>query len=227
MDSYDISRDGSTAVFVRVDASGHSSVWESTLDGSAAPKQLSALQAIRVIYGPSDDVYFVGGDGPPLYIYRVARAGGTPGKMVPAAANYLYAVSPDGKWLAAWIGVSVAFYPVGGGESKLLCERCGTAGDEQRGVTPSLVRWSSDGRTLYLYGVFARATYAVALQPGVMVPPLPDKGFPTVEEAAKASGGKAIADSRAYPSDDPEVYAFPRVSSHRKHLSRLAAIGEP
>ncbi len=76
MDSYDISRDGSTAVFVRVDANGQSSVWEATLDGSAAPKQLSALQAIRVLYGPSDDVYFVGGEAPTLYVYRVARTGG-------------------------------------------------------------------------------------------------------------------------------------------------------
>jgi len=55
----------------------------------------------------------------------------------------------------------------------------------------------------------------VALLPGVMVPPLPDKGFFTIEEAAKALGGKVIADPRAYPSDDPEVYAFPKVSSHR------------
>jgi Tol biopolymer transport system component len=215
MDSYDISRDGSTAVFVRVDANGQSSVWEATLDGSAAPKQLSALQAIRVLYGPSDDVYFVGGEAPTLYVYRVARTGGTPRKIVPGAANYLYAVSPDGKWLAAWIGLSVAFYPVDGGDPKMLCAQCGTAGEEQRGVTPALVRWSSDGRTLYLYGVGARATYAVALPPGAMVPPLPDKGFFTIEEAAKALGGKAIADSRAYPSDDPEVYAFPKVSSHR------------
>jgi len=215
MDSYDVSRDGSTAVFVRVDANGQSSVWEATLDGSAAPKQLSALQAIRVLYGPSDDVYFVGGEAPTLYVYRVARAGGSPRKIVPAAANYLYAVSPDGKWVAAFIGMGISFYPLDGGESKLLCEFCGTAGEEQRGVTPALVRWSSDGRTLYLHGVTARATYAVALPPGVMVPPLPDKGFGTIEEAAKALGGKPIADPRAYPSDDPDVYAFPKVSSHR------------
>jgi WD40 repeat protein len=215
MDSYDISRDGSTAVFVRVDANGLSSVWEATLDGSAAPKQLSSLQAIRVLYGPADAVYFVGGQAPPFYVYSVSRAGGAPRKIVPAPANYLYAVSPDGKWLAAWIGVTVAFYPVDGGESKLLCGRCGTAGEEQRGVTPSLVRWSSDGRTLFLYGVSARTTYAVALSPGSTVPPLPDKGFFTVEDAAKALGGKAIPDPRAYPSDDPEVYAFPKVSSHR------------
>jgi Tol biopolymer transport system component len=215
MDSYDISRDGSTAVFVRVDANGQSSVWEATLDGSAAPRQLSGLQAIRVLYGPSDDVYFVGGERPPLYVYRVPRTGGTPRRMVPAAANYLYAVSPDGKWLAAWIGMRIAFYPVDGGESTLLCTQCGTAGEEQRGVTPSLVRWSSDGRTLYLHDVRARLTYAVPLPPGAMVPPLPDKGFFTIGEAANALGGKAIADPRAYPSDDPGVYAFPKVSSHR------------
>ena len=41
MYSYDISRDGSTAVFVRGDDAGGSSVWEATLDGSAAPRQVA------------------------------------------------------------------------------------------------------------------------------------------------------------------------------------------
>ncbi len=54
--------------------------------------------------------------------------------------------------------MSVAFYPVDGGEPKMLCALCGTAGEEQRGVTPALVRWSSDGRTLYLHRIATRAT---------------------------------------------------------------------
>ena len=225
MDSYDISRDGSTAVFVRVDANGQSSVWEATLDGSAAPKQLSALQAIRVLYGPSDDVYFVGGEAPTLYVYRVARMGDTPRKIVPAAANYLYAVSPDGKWLAAWIGLSVAFYPVDGGDPKMLCAQCGTAGEEQRGVTPALVRWSSDGRTLYLHGVGARATLrrrapawrhgAAAARQGI----LHDRGSGQGPRRQAHRGSARVSERRSRGLRVPESVEPPQ------HLSRVAAVG--
>ena len=215
MDSYDISRDGTTAVFVRVDGNGLSSVWEATLDGSAAPRQLSSLQAIRVLYGPSDDVYFLGGQLPQLFVYRLPRAGGTPQKIIADPANYLYAVSPDSHWVAAWLGMSVAFYPVGGGPARTVCQRCGTAGEEQRGVTPALIRWSSDGRRLYMHSTITRTTYVVPLAGGSQLPALPDTPFASIEDAAKALGGRAIPDQRAYVSDDPDVYAFPKVSSHR------------
>ena len=203
------------AVFVRVDASGQSSLWEATLDGSAAPRRISSLQAIRVQYGPSNDVYFVGGELPNLFVYSVPRAGGAPQKVIADLANYLYAVSPDDHWVAAWIGLSVAFYPVGGGQPRVVCLQCGTAGEEQRGVTPALIRWSSDGRWLYMHSTITRSTYVVPLPKGTEVPPLPERGYFTIDDAAKALGGKAIPDQRAYVSDDPDVYAFPKVSSHR------------
>jgi serine/threonine protein kinase len=214
MDSYDISRDGTRAVFVRVDATGQSSVWEATLDGSAAPKQLSKLSAIRVLYGPADDVFFVGGEAPPLFLYRLLRSGGPPAKVIAKPANYVYAVSPDDKWVAAWVDLSVAFYPVEGGAPRVVCPGCGTAGEEQRGVTPALVRWSSDGSRLYLHSTVTRTTYVVQLPAGSQAPSLPERIF-SIADAAKALGGQAIAEPRAFPSDDPNVYVFPKVSSHR------------
>ena len=215
MDSYDISRDGSTAVFVRGDDVGGSSVWEATLDGSAAPRQVARLAAIHVRYGPTGDVFFVGGERPSLFLYRVPHGGGAPQKIIADPANYVYAVSPDGRWIAAWVGMTVGFYPVVGGAPRIVCPSCGTAGEEQRGVTPALIRWSSDGRRLYMHSTATRMTYVVPLPAVTQVPPVPEKGFRTIEDAAKALGGTAIADPRAYPSDDPEVYAFPKVSSHR------------
>jgi hypothetical protein len=168
-----------------------------------------------VLYGPSNDVYFVGGQRPSLFLYKVSRPGDAPQKIIADPANYLYAVSPDDRWVAAWVGVAVAFYPTDGTAPRIVCGRCGTAGEEQRGVTPPLIRWSSDGHRLYMHSTISRTTYVVQLPTGTVIPPLPDQGYFTIDDAAKALGGKPIADQRAYVSDAPDIYAFPKVSSHR------------
>jgi hypothetical protein len=96
-----------------------------------------------------------------------------------------------------------------------LCARCGTAGDENRGVTPPLVRWSRDGKYIYLHSTMTRKTYVAALPAGDLVPRVTPDTRRGIEGAAGALGARAIADDRAYVSDDPSVYVFPRVSTHR------------
>jgi eukaryotic-like serine/threonine-protein kinase len=215
MEHYDVSRDGSRVVFVDVDADGRSSIWEATIDGSAPPRRVSSFEALRVLFGPRGDVFFVGGQTTSLFLYRVAADGTGLRKVIESPANFLYDVSPDGMWVAAWVGSSVAFYPVLGGPSVPLCRSCGTAGEENRGVTPALVRWSRDGRTLYLHSAPARQTYAVTLRPGQVVPDIPDGGFRDMPDAVQRLGGRPIPDQRAFVSPDGSAYAFPRLSTHR------------
>ena len=117
--------------------------------------------------------------------------------------------------MAVWVGTSVAFYPVGGGTPRVLCPYCGTAGDENRGVTPPLVRWSHDGKFLYLHAVTTRQTYVVPLRDGELLPQLAPDGYSEIRDAATALGAHPLADLRAYASDDPSMYVFPRVSAHR------------
>ena len=97
----------------------------------------------------------------------------------------------------------------------LLCPSCATAGEENRGVTPSLVRWSRDGRFLYFHSTDTRQTYVFTLHPGEVVPRLPPGGFPGMSDAARALGAQPIPDQRAFVSADPATYAFPRVATHR------------
>jgi WD40 repeat protein len=215
MEHYDVSRDGHRVAFIGVDASGRSSVWEASLDGSAAPRRLSPFEGLRVLFGPQDDVLFVGGETTSLYLYRMARDGTNLRRVIATPANFLYDISPDGKWVAAWVGASVAFYPVDGGQRILLCPACATAGEENRGVTPSLVRWSRDGRSMYLHSTHTRQTYVLGLRPGEVVPRLPPGGFPQIADAARALGAEPITDQRAFASSDPAIYAFPRVATHR------------
>jgi hypothetical protein len=102
------------------------------------------------------------------------------------------------------------------GSSKvLICQHCGTAGEENRGVTPPLVSWSSDQALLYVHSTVTRQTYAVALPPGQLVPPLPAAGLASLSDAANLPGAKALPQVRAYGGADPLVYAYPRVTTHR------------
>lgn len=216
MEHYDVSRDGTRVAFVALDDSGRSSVWEASLDGSAPPRQVSSYEAIRVLYGSDDrDLYFVGGQTSNLYLYRVSLSDGALHKVIDAPANFLYDVSPDGKWVAAWVGTAVAFYPTAGGSRVLVCQNCASAGDENRGVTPPVIRWARDGRHLYLHDTKTRKTYVVELKPGETLPALPENGVDTIEAAARLQGGEPIADDRAFMGDEPSLYAFPRVSTHR------------
>jgi hypothetical protein len=215
MEHYDVSRDGERVAFVDVDQSGRSSVWEATLSGRSPPHRVSAFEGVRVLYGPNDDLFFVGGEAGRFYLYRVARDGGGLRKVIEPQTAFLFDVSPDGNWVAAWVGAGVAFYPTNGGAPLTLCKYCGTAGEENRGVTPSMVHWSRDGRFLYLHAAPRRQTYVLALRPGEMVPPLPPDGYPGIPQAADALGAKPIVDPRAFASEDPEIYAFPRVAAFR------------
>ena len=215
IENYDVSPDGTRVAFIGVDDSGRSSVWDAALDGSAPPRRLSSFEGLRVLYGPAGDLYFVGGETTSLYLYRISQDGRTVRKVVEAPANYLYDVSPDDHWVAAWVGATVTFYPVAGGAPVLLCSHCGTAGEENRGVTPPIVRWSKDGRFMYLHSTVTQRTYVLKLRPGELVPRLPPDGVAGIADAARLLGATPIPEPRAFVSQDPAVYAFPRVTTHR------------
>ena len=216
MESYDVAADGRHIVFVSIDDTGRSQVWMTALDGSAAPRQLSSLYAVRALFGPRGDVFFVGGETKDsLFLYRVGADGNGLAKVVPNQVLFVYDVSPDAKWVAAWEGNAVVIYSTDGGSRRLICGGCATAGEENRGVTPPLVKWSRDGRHLYFHTTESRSTFVVPLRAGEMVPPVPEGGFKSILDAATSLGGKAFPEQRAFAGPDPSTYAFPRGGAHR------------
>jgi sugar lactone lactonase YvrE len=129
--------------------------------------------------------------------------------------SFLYAISPDGKAVAVWVGFDVYVDAYDGSSQTLICRGCGTAGEENRGVTPPLLSWSPDQKFLYVHSTGKQRTYAVPLRPGQALPPLSEKGLVRLSDAANFPGTKAFPEPRASGGPDPSVYAYPRVTTHR------------
>lgn len=214
MEHYNVSRDGKQVIFITADGTGHAPLWIATLDGSSAPRRLSDLDCLRALFAPDGDIFFVGGQAGNMFLQRIKPDGMGLRKVISDQAAFLYDISPDGKWLAAWVGSDVRVYPTEGGTPMLVCAHCGTAGEENRGVTPPLVRWSRDGMFLYLHSTRTRLTYAVPLRAGQILPRLPF-GFRLADVEKAVPGARAIPQQRAFMSADPSVYAYPRVVTHR------------
>ena len=102
-----------------------------------------------------------------------------------------------------------------GSSQTLICKGCGTAGEENRGVTPTLLSWSSDQKFLYVHSTRSRQTYAIPLRPGQLLPALPPGGLARLIDAANLPGAKTFPEPRASGGSDPSVYAYPRVTTHR------------
>ena len=223
MEHYNVAADGNRIVFVALDEAGHSLLWIAALDGSSPPRRLSTLDCVRALFGIQDDVYFVGGETIATpFLYHVNADGSGLQKVLPNPILFLYDVSPDGKWLAVWEenDSAVVLYSTDGTKHGLICKNCGTAGGEDRGITPPIVSWSRDGKHLYFYETPYAAdtksqTYVIGLQAGRMVPNFPAYVFQSMEATANALGGRLLRDERVFPSPDPSVYAFPRLAAHR------------
>ena len=80
-------------------------------------------------------------------------------------------------------------------------------------MVPSRLSWTPDGRFLYLK--FAASTYAIPLQPGQMLPPIPASGFPSKEAVAALPGARLISEENVWPGPNPSVYALMKVSTQR------------
>ncbi len=215
---YNVSADGKRVVFLSVDEGGHSQLWLAPLDASSPPRRLASTEyADRALFDPHGGVLFAGGEGGVYYLYHVDDDGTGLRKLLPGAVSFLYAISPDGRAVAVWVGADVYVDAYDGSSQTLMCKGCGTAGEENRGVTPALLSWSSDQKFLYVHASGARQTYSVPLNPGQLLPGSLTAGFlsRTVKDVQKLSGAKDFPEPRSFGGPDPSVYAYPRVTTHR------------
>jgi eukaryotic-like serine/threonine-protein kinase len=211
---YNVSPDGKRVVFLSVDGVGHSQIWIAPLDAGSPPRRLASMEyADRALFDPNGGLLFAGGEGGVMYLYHVNEDGTGLRKLLLGPVSFLYSISPDGKAVAVWVGSDVYVDSYDGSSRRLICKGCGTAGEENRGVTPSLLSWSPDQKFLFVHVSSRRQTYAVPLRPGQLLPALPAEALTRYE--TNFPGAKVLPESRAFGGPNPSVYAYPRVTTHR------------
>ena len=220
---YDVSPDGKRLAYAALDPEGRSSLWLAPMDRHRPPRLLTKMEAYRPFFGPDNTVFFLGRDGSRDYIYRIHEDGTALLRVVSKPAIFLNAVSPDGRWVIAWIEgdseearEAVAAYPVDGGPSRLICTACGT-GPSFPGA--SIISYSPDQKYLYMRidkpGMEARKTYVYRLPKGQALPDFPATGVLNEQDLARMSGVQTIDEPNVFPGMDPHVYAAMRLSSQR------------
>ena len=216
MEHYDVSPDGKLVVFITSDQSGRSPLWIGALDGSAAPRRLSDQDCTRALFAPDGEVVFVGGRPGAMYLQRIKPDGSGLRKIIPDKTVFLYDISPDGRWVAAWVGedIDVNIYPLQGGQAIRLCAHCASGGAELRGVIPPMISWSRDGKLVNLFSDRMGRTFSIALQPGQALPALPAGGI-DFQDVRKFFPKAHEIDLAAFFSSESSVYAYPIVTTHR------------
>ena len=216
---YTISADGQRVVFVAADEKGRTPVWLASLNGRTAPRRLTTIDSGVAYFGAPGEVVFAGVEKAMAFIYRVKDDGSELQKISPTPMLFPFGVSPDGRWVPAAEGPSpetrnaLMVYPAGGGSPTLIC-RCYPPPNVDNGPMPSQLSWTPDGRFLYLK--FGASMYAIPLQPGQVLPPVPASGFQSKEAVAALPGARLISEeSGVFPGPNPSLYALMKVSTQR------------
>ncbi len=191
-------------------------MWLAKLDGRSEPRRLAPVKASTAFFGASGDIIFAE-ESEGHWAYRVREDGSGLQKLVTTPAFSLFAVSPDGKWLAAPGRTDLALsevmlYPAAGGASRILCNHCYLVGSVEAGRAP-VARWSPDGKFLYMQ--IDRSMYAIPLGPGQMLPPIPAAGFQSKEQVLALPGVRRMPEEEVSPGPNPSVYAFMKVATQR------------
>jgi Tol biopolymer transport system component len=208
--SYDISPDGRRVVLTAADDEGKSRLWLVAVDRSGPPQRVPGVEGHQPAFGPAGEIVFRANDGNRTWIYRVREDGRDVRKAIDQPAEPA-GVSLDGRSLVAW--------PYGGGAT--LYSLDGKAPVRVWGRDARL-RWSSDGRVLFL-SVSTTAgtlystgrTYVIPLAPGRLLPDVPDVGFATEAEIAALPGVQVIEAADVAPGPTASTYAFSRETTQR------------
>jgi eukaryotic-like serine/threonine-protein kinase len=214
INAVDIAPDGSQVVVAARDRNNKPGLWLVALDRHAPPRQIPNvnLPIDRFVFWRPDDLFFYVTEGDSGFVYRVRPDGSGLQKAIDQPTSQIQGVSPDGRWVIAWAGATMA-YRVGGGPPVRLF------GADIR------LKWSADGRFLFIMASIGQMspsiqsasghTYVVPLSPGQMLPPIPDGGFRSADDIVRLPGARVIdtADLSSGPTRD--VYAFSRETVQR------------
>jgi Tol biopolymer transport system component len=220
MGNFDLSNDGTRAVYTVRGPDGASRLWLASLQRRFSPRRLSSTGPgeFRPVFAPSGEVFFEAREPGGRALFRVKEDGTGRERIRPDLTDVVLAsVSPDGEWVAVRDlrpsaeedGVLPSdAYPVRGGTPVRICLGC------------RRTKWSPDGRYFYVsfigmgHSPFGK-TYALPIPTGRSLPVLPASGVKSEEEAAALAGVTVIEHGHISPGRDPSVYAYMKVTAQR------------
>jgi Tol biopolymer transport system component len=213
--NYDLSFDGRQVVMETADSEGKPQLWLASSDRSARPVRIPNAVGGQPKFGPDGEIFFrrsgasAIAEGTLGFIYRIRPDGTGMRKALAQPVFIITAVSPDGNWISALAafpghGYGQQAFPLEGGPPVSI------------GVALTM-RWSRDGRSVYLTEGAAMGTkaYVISVKPGHALPELPAGGFHSDEELAHFPGAHEIDATGVQPGPSPEVYAFYRGNTQR------------
>ncbi len=213
--AFDVSPDGRLVVVEAPDSQGKMRFWLTPADRRTPPQAIPNVEGDGPAFARDGDILFRRREGDYGFAYRVHPDGTGLKKLVEYPVIETRGVSPDGKWLVAYVryappgeetaGAILAF-PIEGGAGVYLFKIGGR----------HPVAWSADRRTLYLSlsEESSSHTYAVPLAPGRVWPEIPKTGFQAAE-LAKLPGVRVIDAPEVAPAITSDVYAFSRETIQR------------
>jgi serine/threonine protein kinase len=204
---YDVSADGQKVVCMDIDTEGKSRLWIAPLDRSSPPRQIPNVEGDGAMFVGNGDVLFRSRQGDYGYAYRVHEDGTDLRKASEHPVIEMLGVSQDGQWLLAYArhtkeqaGTTIAL-PLGGGPPIAIF------GGSSR------ARWSPDGKSLLL--ARSTGTHVLPVSPGSGLPVVPEGGFRSDEDLAKAPGVLFIDSDDVAFGPTASVYAFSRETVQR------------
>jgi Tol biopolymer transport system component len=185
---------------------GRLQIWIAALDRRTPPRQLpSQLPLDQPRFNGNDDVCFRALDGGKHYAECAKLDGSSRRRVVVQPIVEVIDVSPDHKWIVTYdpfvsdrASLRAIAHELGGKREKTLCDNC-------------TVRWSDDGRAIYL-------SYDANMSLPTVAVPVGSEIFPRLspEGAATPADGQRLPGARLVePSREPTPFAYVKTTVQR------------
>ncbi|MGQ0736819.1 MAG: protein kinase domain-containing protein [Acidobacteriota bacterium] len=216
---YDVSPDGRHVAVQALDSEGTPRIWLAAVDRRSPPRPIPTVEGDGPVFAPNGEILFWAREGTYGFAYRVKPDGTGLRKATDHPVIQTRAVSRDGQWLVAY-----ARYTPPNAEPRaatMALPLAGGPGVRLFGPSESPVKWSFDGRTVFLalsssaYSGQVGRTYVVPLPPGQVWPAIPEGGFLNDEDIARLPGVRVIEVPDAAPGPTADIYAYSRGTAHR------------
>jgi hypothetical protein len=214
--SYDLGRNDRIVAGVR-EADGKNRVWTASLDGRESARQIPNVEGDNPRWAGEADIVFRAQDGPKMFLFRATSEGTGLRKLIASAglSSVIGSASSDALWLSGRASGDAA--TTGANMTLLFSMNDAKPISLIRDTSGNRVRWSSDGKYVYVSvavgaaSAFANGrTYVLPTEGAAMLPRIPAGGFRSETDLAAVPGVIILPYGDLAPGPSPSIYAFSR-----------------